>query len=81
MNEIRISLNEEDFSKLCLNGHIHYREGFLKNYFIPINQENFDKLTNGDIIDVQHSGKRFKIALQDIGLNKIMHYKSKSTIF
>ena len=76
MKEIRILLTEQDFAKLCETGFVEYQK--LK---IPISEKDFDILIEGGIAQLNHQGQPVKIALQDIGYNRIAMYLSKSKIY
>lgn len=76
MKEIRILLTEQDFAKLCEIGFVEYQK--LK---IPISEKDFDILIEGGIAQLNHQGQPVKIALQDIGYNRIAMYLSKSKIY
>ena len=77
----RLSLSEEDFKNLCLNGYIYY------NYTkIPIDKSNFTSLISGDIIKlyshelpqivglISMKGSYIEICLKDIGYDRIQNY-------
>ena len=76
MKEIRILLTDDDFAKLCNTGVVEYHK--LK---IPITEENFDILIEGGIVSLSHGGQPIKIALQDIGYDRIAMHLSKSKIY
>jgi hypothetical protein len=86
MKEIRISLNEEDFIILCQKGYVLYNN--IEK--IKIDEDNFDKLIEGQIITCNWVKKnRFtsnenfivKLALQDIGYNRIAKHLIDSPIY
>lgn len=75
-SEVRISVNEEMLAHLCKTGHISY-EGVN----IPINYDDFVQFIGGSVIDVNFKNRKYKLALQDIGLNRILHYAQNSPHF
>lgn len=76
MKEIRILLTDEDFAKLCQTGFAEYQR--IK---VPITKEDFDGLIEGKIVSINHMGQPIKIALQDIGYDRIARHLSKSPIY
>lgn len=85
MDEIRILLDEGKFEELCNLGFTKYG-----NSEISISQENFDQLIDGDVVSViksirtrhkSNTNVSFKIALQDIGYDRIYFYLNKSKIY
>lgn len=76
MKEIRILLTDDDFAKLCKTGIVEYQR-----LQIPISTENFDLLIEGKIVSINHMTQPIKIALQDIGYDRIAKHLSKSTIY
>jgi len=76
MKEIRILLTEEDFANLCKTGFVEFQR--LK---IEITSEQFDELIEGKIVSTIYFGQPIKIALQDIGYNRIAKYLNTSTIY
>jgi len=74
--EVRVSLNEKDFKGLCDNGYI------INNHTkIEIDMDNFVELIGGSIITINKNKTIYKIALQDLGLNSILHYSEKSPYY
>ena len=80
--ELRISLSEDDFIKLCQTGFVHI--------IIPISKSQLDILINGDIVSLNHTFRtrhktfevrEVKIILQDIGYGKIFKHLNNSTIY
>lgn len=76
MKELRILLTEKDFASLCEKGHVNYQK-----LEIPISKENFDILIEGGIVSLNHKGQLVKIALQDIGIDRIAQYVIKSQLY
>jgi hypothetical protein len=70
--EIRIVLNEKNFSDLCILGRIND---------LIIKQEDFDNLIDGQIIKIEKNSKKYKILLQDIGYDRIYKYLKLSKIY
>lgn len=73
MIQIRLSLNEHEFSELCLNKYVTWERDL-----IPVNLDLFNDLISGDIIDIIHNKKFYRIALQDIGFDRIYKYITNS---
>ena len=74
--EIRISLDEKAFSDLCDNAFVtHDGDKIL------IKKDKFEDLICGEVVEINHSGKHYKIALSDIGLNRILNYSSDSIYY
>ena len=74
--EVRISLSEKDFKGLCNNGYI------INNHTkIEIDMDNFVELIGGSIITINKNGIKYKISLQDLGINLILHYSQKSPYY
>lgn len=76
MKEIRILLTDEDFAKLCQTGFVEYQR--LK---IPITENDFDLLIEGKIVSLNYMGQPIKIALQDIGYDRIAKHLNTSPIY
>ena len=75
-DEMRVVLDDEDFSDLCETGHVS-----VLSFNIPITQLEFDELIGGDVIEVYHAGRKFIIALSDIGYNRIFMHMKGSQFF
>lgn len=84
MREIRILLNDEDFGRLCQTGFVENRS---PNHIdrIKITEEDFDKLISGEIVSPvfmkNNLPQNVKVALQDIGYDRISKHLNKSTIY
>jgi hypothetical protein len=76
MREIRILITDEDFAKLCKTGFVEYQK--LK---IEITSDQFDELIEGKIVSTNYFNQPIKIALQDIGYDRIAKHLSTSTIY
>ena len=76
MREIRILITDEDFAKLCKTGFVEYQK--LK---IEITSDQFDELIEGKIVSTNYLSQPIKIALQDIGYDRIAKHLSTSTIY
>ena len=74
--EIRISVDEPMFRHLCKTGHIVYQ-----GVQIPVEYDDFVQFMGGSIIDIKHQGKKYKLALQDIGLNRILQIVKNSPFY
>ena len=75
-DEMRVVLNDEDFSDLCETGHVS-----VLSFNVPITQIEFDRLIDGDVIDVYQGGRKFIIALSDIGYDRIFMHMKGSQFF
>ena len=74
--EMRVILDDEDFSDLCDTGEVS-----VLMFHIPITQEELDLLTDGKVIEKSQDGRKFIIALSDIGYNRIFMHLSHSNHF
>jgi len=85
MKEIRILLTDEDFGALCQTGYVLYNN--IEK--INISEDDFDKLIEGEIVTMnwmrrtRHTNEPHivKIALQDIGYDRIAKHLSNSPIY
>ncbi len=80
MREIRILLNDEDFKRLCQTGFVENNNDRIK-----ITEEDFDKLIDGKIISPiwmkNNIPQNVRVALQDIGYDRISKHLRDSTIY
>jgi hypothetical protein len=86
MKEIRILLTDEDFAKLCQTGFVLYNN--IEK--IKISEEDFDKLIEGKIVSIEwmrrtrhktNEPHTVKVALQDIGYDRIAKHLMSSPIY
>ncbi len=81
MKEVRILLTEETFTLLCKQGFILNKNSMFNTSQINITKADMEKLINGEIIEKPVDGKDFKIALQDIGFDRIYAILKRSPIY
>jgi hypothetical protein len=88
MKEIRLSLSEDDFAELCQTGCVKFHPKSLEK--IEISKDQFADLIDGGVITVYYDMRtrhkttetfNVKIALQDIGYDRILMYVSRSHVF
>jgi hypothetical protein len=81
MKEVRILLTEETFTLLCKQGYVAYKNNMFSVSQINITKADLEKLISGDIIDKPQDGVDFKIALMDIGYDRILPIIKRSPFY
>ena len=79
--EIRISLNEVNFTAVCKEGSITYGSGYNKAV-IYISKVDMKKLATGEVVEftiLEHPV--FLVSVQDIGLEMIKEILKRSTMY
>ncbi len=81
MKEVRILLTEETFTDLCKKGFVNYKLSMFNIAQLNITKDNMSKLISGEIIDKPQDDVDFKIALQDIGTDRIHAILKRSPFY
>jgi len=81
MKEIRILLNETNFTNLCKSGYFTYRSPQYGSIDIRLTKPDMKVITTGDILTKDVGGEIFQIALQDIGLELIREIIKRSPVY
>lgn len=79
-NEIRILLNESNFTQLCKTGFYTHRSGFGKTD-IYITKADMKEIATGKILTKEVDDSVVKFALSDIGLFLIREILRRSPIY
>lgn len=81
MKEIRILLTEQTFTELCKRGAVEYKMSYFNTLEIRITKNDILDLSSGDIITKEVDGQEFKLALQDIGYDRIAAIIKRSPVY
>lgn len=81
MKEVRILLTEETFTLLCKQGFVAHKNSMFNVSQINITKVDMEKLISGDILSKPQDGFDFKLALQDIGYDRIFAIIKRSPIY
>lgn len=80
MREIRISLNETLFTKLCKEGHLQYNSTYGRSYAY-FTKNDMLQLSTGQVVQKEVEDVLLKIALQDIGIQLVKEIVRRSPLY
>ncbi len=81
MKETRILLTEQTFTELCKRGSVEYKQSYFSTLEIRLTKDDVARLAAGEIINKEADEQEFKIALQDIGFERIAAIIKRSPIY
>lgn len=79
--EIRTSLNESMFTKICKHGFIKHQSTLSGTYDVRFTRIDIKHLCSGDILEKQTDDAILMFALQDLGSEMIREIVKRSPIY